>query len=53
LDEAISATRNMIEDALACRRDGSFAIKPAVEQLAGTLALLDAPRKGIRPVEGG
>jgi hypothetical protein len=42
LDEAIAATKGVIEDAVARRRDQSFVIDPEVERLDRAMSALDA-----------
>jgi GTP-binding protein EngB required for normal cell division len=41
LDEAIAATRNVIRDALARRRDEAFSVQPELDRLAAASELLD------------
>jgi GTPase SAR1 family protein len=56
LDDAMRATRGVIDDALARRRDRSFAVEPEVDRLKRAAAaltaihteLLDAPSDGVR-----
>jgi KaiC/GvpD/RAD55 family RecA-like ATPase len=40
LDEAIAATRNVIRDALARRRDEAFSVQPELDRLAAASELL-------------
>lgn len=42
LDETISVTRNVIRDALARRRDRSFAVRPELDRVAAAKASLDS-----------
>jgi len=48
LDETISATRNVIGDALARRRDKSFAVQPELHRLAEATASLASLRKELQ-----
>jgi predicted GTPase len=47
LDDAIRATRDVIKDALARRRDRSFAVKPEVDRLVRATAALNALREEL------
>lgn len=47
LDEAISATRNVIKDALDRRRDQSHAVEPELNRLAGAAAILASIREEL------
>ncbi len=47
LDDTIAATRNVIEDALARRRDQSFAVQPEIERLVGARASLTSLREEL------
>jgi GTP-binding protein EngB required for normal cell division len=48
LDEAIGVTRNIIRDALARRRDQSFAAQPELDRLAAALAALASVREELQ-----
>ncbi len=48
LDETISATRKVIEDALARRRDQSFAVQPELDRLADAAASLASLREELQ-----
>jgi GTPase SAR1 family protein len=48
LDETIAATRNVIQDALARRRDQSFAVQPELDRLAAANASLASLREALR-----
>ena len=48
LDETIAATRDVIGDALARRRDQSFAIQPELQRLAEATASLASLRKELQ-----
>jgi hypothetical protein len=47
LDEVIAATRGVIEEALARRRDRSFAVRPEVDRLNSAIASLNALREEL------
>ncbi len=47
LDDTIAATRNVIEDALARRRDQSFAVQPEIERLVRARASLTSLREEL------
>lgn len=47
LDDVIRATRGVIDDALARRRDRSFAVEPEIERLKHAGAALTALREGL------
>jgi len=48
LEETIAATRNVIRDALARRRDQAFYVQPELDQLAAAAALLNSLHEEIR-----
>jgi hypothetical protein len=53
LDDAIRATRGVIDEALARRRDRLFAVEPEVDRLKHTAAALTAIRKELdSPIDG-
>ena len=47
LDDAITATQKVIKDALAKRRDRSFAVDPEIGRLAGVLSSLTDIREAL------
>jgi hypothetical protein len=47
LEQAISATRGIIKDALARRQDHSFAVRPEIERLASARSALAALLRGL------
>jgi len=51
LDETIKATRDVIEDAVARRRDRSFAVKAELDRLTSAAASLTALGEEIKPAE--
>jgi hypothetical protein len=47
LDDAIAATRGVVDDALARRRDRSFAVEPEVDRLQRASASLSVVREEL------